>query len=78
MHSVLALMNRTGRRLKNIRERLGSHSEPLAKSAGVTKEVVMQFWQTQHFDLRLPSMDGRTPLGNCDMCFLNWRRLFRA
>ncbi len=30
----------------------------------------MQFWQTQHFDLRLPSMDGRTPLGNCDMCFL--------
>jgi hypothetical protein len=30
----------------------------------------MGFWRTQPFDLRLPSIDGKTPLGNCDMCFL--------
>jgi hypothetical protein len=39
-------------------------------AAGVTKDDVMAFWRTQPFDLRLPSIDGKTPLGNCDMCFL--------
>jgi hypothetical protein len=28
------------------------------------------FRQAQPFDLRLPSIDGKAPLGNCDMCFL--------
>ena len=55
-------------RLGNIRERWEAIA-PLA-TAGVTKAAVMQFWQTQPFDLRLPSIDGKTPLGNCDMCFL--------
>jgi 3'-phosphoadenosine 5'-phosphosulfate sulfotransferase (PAPS reductase)/FAD synthetase len=38
--------------------------------AQVTKEDVLAFWGRQSFDLRLPSVDGKTPLGNCDGCFL--------
>lgn len=38
--------------------------------AGVTKEDVAAFWQRQPFDLRLPSVNGKTMLGNCDGCFL--------
>lgn len=42
---------------------------PLAR-AGITKTDVMVFWQRQNFDLRLPNIGGKTPLGNCDLCFL--------
>lgn len=42
---------------------------PLAK-AGVTKADVAEFWSRQNFDLELPNINGRTPHGNCDLCFL--------
>ena len=42
---------------------------PLA-TAGTTKEHVVQFWTEQNFDLQLANVDGKTPLGNCDLCFL--------
>lgn len=42
---------------------------PLA-TAGVTKRDVQAFWMRQNFDLRLPNINGTTPAGNCDMCFL--------
>lgn len=38
--------------------------------AGVTKELVGQFWSTQPFDLELPNIGGVTYHGNCDLCFL--------
>lgn len=38
--------------------------------AGVTKEDVIAWWSKQPFDLRLPNIDGKTPAGNCDLCFL--------
>lgn len=38
--------------------------------AGVTKRDVLAFWSRQPFDLRLPVQAGKTPLGNCDGCFL--------
>lgn len=38
--------------------------------AGVRKEHVAGFWDGQEFDLRLPNLRGKTPLGNCDGCFL--------
>jgi 3'-phosphoadenosine 5'-phosphosulfate sulfotransferase (PAPS reductase)/FAD synthetase len=44
-------------------------SAPLA-SMGVTKREVGEFWRGQPFDLRLPSMNGTTMHGNCDLCFL--------
>ena len=46
---------------------------PIA-SAGVTRHAVAAFWQDQPFDLQLPNVGGRTPLGNCDMCFLKSER----
>lgn len=42
---------------------------PLAQ-AGVTKETVGAFWQSQPFDLGLPNMNGVTLHGNCDLCYL--------
>ena len=42
---------------------------PMAQ-AGVTKDAVVAWWEEQDFDLRLPSVDGVTPAGNCDCCFL--------
>lgn len=42
---------------------------PLA-DAGVSKHDVAQFWREQPFDLALPNQNGKTPLGNCDGCFL--------
>lgn len=42
---------------------------PLA-DAGVSKHDVALFWRGQPFDLRLVNIKGKTPLGNCDGCFL--------
>lgn len=42
---------------------------PLAM-AGVTKEMVGEFWKNQSFDLMLPNINGVTYHGNCDLCFL--------
>ena len=39
-------------------------------SAGVTKEMVGEFWRSQPFDLQLPNINGVTYHGNCDLCFL--------
>lgn len=38
--------------------------------AGVTKAHITMFWDKQPFDLMLPNVGGKTPLGNCDGCFL--------
>lgn len=64
------------RRVAKIRAR-GSTSEskhatmvlPLA-DAGVTVYDVGEFWRAQPFDLQLPTINGRTLLGNCDLCFM--------
>lgn len=45
------------------------HWHPLAE-AGVARRDVSAFWKRQPFNLRLPDVDGRTQLGNCDGCFL--------
>lgn len=39
-------------------------------TAGVTKEIVGEFWKSQPFDLELPNINGVTYHGNCDLCFL--------
>jgi len=39
-------------------------------TAGVTKEMVGEFWRNQSFDLELPNINGVTYHGNCDLCFL--------
>jgi 3'-phosphoadenosine 5'-phosphosulfate sulfotransferase (PAPS reductase)/FAD synthetase len=42
---------------------------PLA-DAGVGVQDVTKFWKAQPFDLTLPTINGRTLEGNCDLCFL--------
>ena len=42
---------------------------PLA-DAGVTVQDVAAFWAAQPFQLELPTYNGRTLAGNCDLCFL--------
>lgn len=42
---------------------------PLA-DAGVGVQDVTDFWSSQPFDLMLPTINGRTLEGNCDLCFL--------
>ena len=38
--------------------------------AGVTKQDVFKFWSESSFDLKLPTINGETIAGNCDLCFL--------
>ena len=38
--------------------------------SGEGKQDVYQFWEAQNFDLKLPSNNGLTDWGNCDLCFL--------
>lgn len=40
------------------------------RQAGITSRHVAAFWRRQNFDLRLPSVRGKTIGGNCDGCFL--------
>lgn len=42
---------------------------PLA-DAGVGVQDVTDFWADRPFDLMLPTINGRTLEGNCDLCFL--------
>lgn len=38
--------------------------------AKISRHDVALFWRKQPFDLRLANINGSTPLGNCDGCFL--------
>lgn len=42
---------------------------PLA-DAGVMREDVVAYWKAMPFDLELPSFNGETIGGNCDLCYL--------
>jgi 3'-phosphoadenosine 5'-phosphosulfate sulfotransferase (PAPS reductase)/FAD synthetase len=53
------------------------HRRPLV-AAGVTKKTVSQFWAEQPFDLGLPNINGVTPHGNCDLCFLKGASLVES
>lgn len=68
------------RRVSKIRAR-GTSTEtprehmrlPLADD-GVTVRHIDSFWQKQPFRLQLPTFNGKTLLGNCDLCFLKGRQ----
>jgi 3'-phosphoadenosine 5'-phosphosulfate sulfotransferase (PAPS reductase)/FAD synthetase len=61
------------RRLAKIKnQEYGTHETKYAPCgiAGVTKHDVAKFWKEQSFDLELDNINGETPWGNCDLCFL--------
>jgi len=62
-------------RIARIRAREANGGDPWVcrfplHTVGVTKRDVQDFWNAQNFDLRLPNINGVTPQGNCDLCFL--------
>lgn len=57
--------------------KIESHRRPLV-AAGVTKETVSKFWAEQPFDLGLPNVNGVTPHGNCDLCYLKGANLIES
>ena len=72
--NVVGLRADEPRRVANVRKspelaRCAERVAPLADS-GVTVKDVAQFWKEQPFDLQLENVNGTTPLGNCDLCFL--------
>lgn len=73
--NVIGLRADEPRRVASARARSDSGKEqwlnamPLAE-AGVTVRTIGDFWAAQSFDLALPNVNGSTPLGNCDLCFL--------
>ena len=38
--------------------------------ARLTVQDVFKYWTNNTFDLELPNIGGKTPQGNCDLCFL--------
>ena len=46
---------------------------PLYEDKKTLKDV-SNFWNSNTFDLKLPSHDGKTLAGNCDLCFLKGTR----
>lgn len=60
--------HRVSRATAQTRERWTSRC-PLAE-AGSTVRDVGEFWASQNWGLNLPTIHGRTPAGNCDLCFL--------
>jgi 3'-phosphoadenosine 5'-phosphosulfate sulfotransferase (PAPS reductase)/FAD synthetase len=47
-------------------------------TAGISKRDVASWWAQQPFDLRLLNVGGKTPLGNCDLCFLKGEATLRG
>jgi 3'-phosphoadenosine 5'-phosphosulfate sulfotransferase (PAPS reductase)/FAD synthetase len=68
-HSAIGIRADEAHRAKPSSEARTTAWFPLCKD-GITKTDVARFWARQPFDLRLANIQGRTPLGNCDGCFL--------
>lgn len=68
-HSAIGIRADEARRARPSSEARTTAWYPLV-DAGVTKAEITAFWAKQPFDLNLPNINGRTPWGNCDGCFL--------
>ena len=44
----------------------------------ITLSEINNFWKESSFDLSLPSFDGKTLAGNCDLCFLKGTKTLTA
>lgn len=71
-HTVIGFRADEPKRVFNLNNRKRERETPLTPlyHAGVTKRMVYQWWKEQTFNLKLPDNNGKTPLGNCDGCFL--------
>ena len=46
-----------------------TNATPMNDAKHTVKDV-SEFWKKQNFDLNLTNFNGKTPAGNCDLCFL--------
>lgn len=69
---VVRVRNRPNPELKGV-----TNVVPLA-DAGIDVEQVGAFWDSQPFDLQIPTVDGVARLGNCDLCFLKGARQIQS
>lgn len=65
-HRRVAKIKARGRSTETTKETMRM---PLAE-IGVTTRDITEFWAVQPFGLELPTYQGRTLAGNCDLCFL--------
>ena len=63
------MMNPAGSQIQKNNSQKHVNIAPLYE-AKVTNEDVLEYWNKSNFDLQLPSIDGKTVAGNCDLCFL--------
>ena len=70
--NVVGLRYDEPRRVANIRNQTGNKWISITPMADAkhTIEDVIEFWDKQNFDLNLNAYGGKTPAGNCDLCFL--------
>jgi 3'-phosphoadenosine 5'-phosphosulfate sulfotransferase (PAPS reductase)/FAD synthetase len=72
--SAIGIRADEAHRTKTARRGRQIHWYPLHQ-AMVTKRDISKFWKSQSFDLQLENVNGKTPLGNCDMCFLKSEKI---
>tara|TARA_R100000353_G_C6472080_1_gene186865 strand:+ start:43 stop:885 length:843 start_codon:yes stop_codon:yes gene_type:complete len=72
-YSVIGLRYDEPRRVVNARKandyELWTNITPMYDAKHTVNDVT-KFWQKSNFDLQLTNFDGKTPAGNCDLCFL--------
>jgi len=70
--NVVGLRYDEPRRVANIRNQTNNKWTSLAPMSDAKHDIkdVVNFWKKQNFDLNLTGVNGKTPAGNCDLCFL--------
>ena len=70
--NVVGLRYDEPRRVANIRNQTGNKWASITPMADAKHTIsdVIEFWDKQNFDLNLNAYGGKTPAGNCDLCFL--------
>jgi len=70
--NVVGLRYDEPRRVSRIREQTKNKWISIAPMYDAKHDIkdVINFWKKQNFDLNLTGFNGKTPAGNCDLCFL--------
>ncbi len=64
------------KRLNGMREKF--FTEAPLYNAKIAKHHVFEYWQKSNWDLQLQNVDGSTPAGNCDLCFLKGQKTIQT
>ena len=72
-YSVIGLRYDEPRRVASSKKandyEIWTNTTPIYDAKHTVKDVT-EFWNKQNFDLNLTNANGKTPAGNCDLCFL--------